>query len=166
MRKPVIPVVERDLLLTRAVRPHAPDLHGAGTVRTEVNPLPVRRVIRPIIEPLRGGQARLAAAGDGNCVNVDLAAALRAVGERPAIRRPAVPVRRSRLRDELRRAAGDGQRVDARAPVAFRLIADGELRAVGRDPVVVVAARSGARFDELRLAAGYRDSVHASLAVE
>ena len=69
-------VVLRDLLLLAAVGPHPPDLHPPGARRVEVDPLPVRRVLRPIVDALRVGEAHFLAAVDGDLVDVELAVAL------------------------------------------------------------------------------------------
>src|SRR5262245_24945391 len=77
-----------------------------------------------------------------------------------------MPVRRRELRDAPRRSAGNGQHIDQRAALLLRLIADDELRAVGRDAVVVVAAYGKAGVDRLRFAAADRQLVDAPALVE
>ena len=82
---------------------------------------------------------RFGAADDGDDEHVVIAVSLGAVRQRFAVRRPAVPIRRSERRDECGRAAFDGQRVNARLAVRLRLVADDKSFAVGRNAVVVVA---------------------------
>ena len=148
MRKPVrVFLVARHLRLVRAVGVHPPDLHDAGAHRVEPD-APVGRVVRPIVEARRRGEPALVAALDRNRVDVVLALAPCAVGQRPAVRRPAVPVRRAVLGNQTGLAAGRGHDVDQR--VAFGRVADGEPRAIGREAVVVVAARGRPRVEQPR----------------
>src|SRR5262245_7017655 len=77
-----------------------------------------------------------------------------------------MPVRRRELRDAPRRSAGNGQHIDQRAALLLRLIADDELRAVGRDAVVVVAASGEAGVERLRFAAADRQLVDKPALVE
>src|SRR6266568_7932176 len=112
MRKPVVVFVRGDLLLAGPIRAHAPNLHRAAALRIEVDELAIGRIIRAVIESLRGGQPRLFAAIRGNGVNVEVAVAFRAVSQRFAVGRPAVPIRGTEASDAFGRAAGDGERVD------------------------------------------------------
>src|SRR5262249_55471466 len=111
-----------------------PKMHPPRPVGVEVDGEAVRRILRAIIQSLGRRQARLRSAGGGDGVDVELAIALAAKGERLAVWRPAVPVGRAVGRDEVRSAAGDRQRVDERLPPALRLIADDQLRAVRETP--------------------------------
>ena len=76
-----------------------------------------------------------------------------------------MPVRRPQGRHLPRDAAGNGNQVNEGSH-AFRLVADGELRAVGRDAVVVVAAVREAGVHDLGLAALARQPVNAAAAIE
>ena len=113
MRKPIVELVVRYLLLLGAVGAHPPEVHPAGAVGVEVNPLAVGRIIGAVVQAPCRREPRLRAAAGRDAVNVELPMAFRAVRQRPAIGRPAVPVRRTALGDPLWRAPVDGQRVDA-----------------------------------------------------
>ena len=52
MSEPIVSLVLGDLFLLRAIGLHAPDLHSPGAVGVEVNELPVRRIVRPVVESL------------------------------------------------------------------------------------------------------------------
>src|ERR1700678_3130850 len=119
--KPVIELVGGYLLLIAAVGFHPPDLHCAGANRIEINELAVRRVLWAVVQPRGRRQAGLVAAPRGDGIDVEFAAALTAKGQHLAARRPAVPVRRTRLRDKLGRSPRDWQRIDERLSTSPRL---------------------------------------------
>ena len=87
------------------------------------------------------------------------------IGERPAVGRPAVPVRRAGRGDQRGLASGHRQRVDERLVPALRLVADRQQLAVGREPVVVVATGGEAGIDHLGCTAGRGDPVDPAVAV-
>ena len=144
MRKPVVEAVVGHLLLARAVRVEAPDLYRARPERMKVNPPAVGRVVGAVVVARVGGEARLGPAGDRDRVDVVVAFALGAVGERLAVRRPAVPERGGR------RVHAPWQAASGRKQIHLRLarlgeIADHELCAVGREAVVVDAVYGESR---------------------
>src|SRR5205807_3887248 len=142
-----------------------PDLHRAGPFRVEVNELSVGRVIRAVVQTGRCGELLFVATLDRDGVDVELAIAFAAKGERLAVRRPAMPVGRAGTGDAARRPALDGQDVNERFAL-LRLVADGQLHAVGREAVVIVAARGESGVKQLRFAAGDRQFADAAGAVE
>jgi hypothetical protein len=79
----------------------------SGALGVEIDVAPVRRVFGTVVETFGGGKAGFLASGDGNGVDVEFLVALSDEGECLAVGRPAVPIRRSFLRDEARRASGD-----------------------------------------------------------
>src|SRR5712691_5725344 len=105
MRKPVVEFVRGDLLLAGPIWAHAPNLHRAAALRIEVDELAVGGIIRAVIKSIRGGEPRLFAAIRGNSVNVEVAIALRAVSERFAVGRPAVPISGTQPGDAFGRSA-------------------------------------------------------------
>src|SRR2546427_8690687 len=48
-----------ELLLGAAIRSHPPELHGAAPDGIEVDVLPVRRILRPVVQPRRIRETRL-----------------------------------------------------------------------------------------------------------
>src|SRR5262249_12890496 len=150
VREPVVVIVAGHRLLLGAVGLHAPDLHQAAAHRVEVDVTAVGRIVRAIVQPRGGGQAALRPTLGGDGVDVEVAPAVGAVGQRLPVGRPAVPVGRGQGRDQARRAAGDRNQVDARLVVLVALVAYHQRFAVGRDAVVVVALAGGARVDQLR----------------
>src|SRR6267142_4117804 len=95
MREPALDaLVRRDLRLLRTIDLHPPDLHRPGPLGVEVDVLPIRRVLRTVVFSSRGGQSLLRAAVNGDGVDVEVAVALRAVRDGPAVRRPPVKIRR------------------------------------------------------------------------
>ena len=166
VREPVVAVVAGDLFLIGAVRLHAPDLHVSGALGVEVNVCAVGRVLGAVVEAGGGGEARFVAARDGDGVDVEVAVALAGEGESLAVGRPAVPVRGSIRRDQARRAAGDGNNVDAGLVIVAGLVADGEELAVGRDAVIVVAMDLRRGGDDVGLAAVEGETAKGSILIE
>ncbi len=156
MREPVVVIVVGDLCLLRAVRPHPPDLHRAGALGIEINKFSVRRIIRAVIQTGRGGQTGFFAAGDGNGVNVELAIALAAEGQRLAIRRPAVPIRRRVDCNFARGASRYRNDFNSRFVIYVSLVAYGDQRPVGRNTMVIIALGGIAIIEQLRRAVGGR----------
>src|SRR5271170_1258367 len=115
MREPVLGGVMRYRLRVRTVDVHTPDLHMTGTGRIEVNPISVRRVVRPIVEGSPCSQLLRRAAFCRNRVDVELAVALSGKCEHLAIWRPAVPVGGRVRSDLLRLSSTHGHDVYARA---------------------------------------------------
>src|SRR5206468_12281620 len=98
-------------------------------------------------------------------VDVELAIAFAAKGERPAVGRPTMPIGGTKPGDAARCSALDGQDINERLAL-LRLVADGQLHAVGREAVVIVAARGESGIKPLRFAAGDRQFANATGAVE
>jgi hypothetical protein len=165
MREPVAVIIGRDLFLVRTVRLHPPDLHQAGAVGIEINIFSIRGVFRAVIIAGRGGEPGFFAAGNRDGVNIKLAVALGAIGQRFAVGRPAVPVGRRQRRDLPRRTALNRQHENA-GFVADALVADDELRSIGGNAVVIVAMDGRAGVQQLRLAARDRQFVNPPVAVE
>ena len=103
--------------------------------------------------------------GRRNRVNVELPITLRAIGQRLAVRRPAVEVRRAVRSYELGRAACNREDVDPRLAILLRLVAVAQLGPVRRNAVVVVAANGKAAIDRLRFAATGRNTIDSAAAV-
>lgn len=163
MREPVgISLVEGYLLLGAAVGSHAPDPHRPGAHRVEIDPLPVRRVVRPVVEPLRLRQARLGATVDRHRVDVEFTVAAAHVGQGPAVGRPAMPIRRRERRQQARRPAAGRDDVHGGRGTAT----DGDERAVRRVAVVVVTALDIADVELHRRATFGRNAVEAPLLVD
>src|SRR5258706_11903722 len=76
VREPVVVVVGKYLRLLAPVGLHSPNLHVPGALGIGIDVLTVRRIFRPVVETLGGGQASFFAAVDGYGVNVKLAVAL------------------------------------------------------------------------------------------
>ena len=90
------------------------------------------------------------------------------IGERLAVRRPAMPIgARLRIVDDrlYRLRAVERHHMDAAEIVGFYLVGDGQLRAVGRKAMVVVVVDEAARVDLDRLTALDRNPPNSSLAV-
>src|SRR5262245_33615610 len=49
VRKPIIELIVGDLLVLGAVRPDSPDLHRAAARGVEVDVLPIRRILSPVV---------------------------------------------------------------------------------------------------------------------
>src|ERR1017187_567866 len=111
--KPVVEFVEGNLFLSAAISLHAPDLHVAGAFGVEVNVFAVGRIFGAVVEAGSGGEASLAAAGDRDGIDVELAIALADESQRLPVRRPAVPIRGKIGREGGSRAAADRNDVDA-----------------------------------------------------
>ena len=75
-------------------------------------------------------------------------------------------VRRRLLRDAPRRSAFDRHNIDERLVFLLRVVANTEPRAVGRNQVIVVAARGEAGIENLWSAAGDRNFLNAAVAIE
>src|SRR5688500_4324470 len=95
--KPVVVLVEGDLLGMAAVGPHAPDLHRARAHGVEVDVLAVGRVLWAIVERAgrREGRLYLRVDVDGPEIAIVAGLALASTGEDEllAVRRPAVEKR-------------------------------------------------------------------------
>ncbi len=146
----------------------------AGALGVEINVLPVRGIFGAIVETLRSGETSFVAAGDRNCVDVEIAIALANEGESLAIRRPAMPIRRSVLRDAARRAAGNRNDIhqgimcgtSGRRFRLHRIVADGEQRGIRRDAVIIVDATGNASVHGFRRAASDRQLLYVTIAIE
>src|SRR3954471_6388620 len=112
MWKPVVVIVGENLLLSAAVSMHPPDLHGPGTLRIEIDVLPVRRIFWPVIEALRGRQPSFLPARRRNRKNIEVAISLAHKRQHLSVRRPAVPVRRATLRHSARSSAGNRKKIN------------------------------------------------------
>ena|SRR5438477_8775367 len=95
VRKPIVRIVGGHAFLIGAVGMHAPDLHGAGTLRIEIDVLAIWRIVRSVVQAFGRGQANFFSAGSGNAENIEVAISFTDKGERLAIRRPSVPIRRA-----------------------------------------------------------------------
>src|SRR4051812_40803607 len=138
VREPVIVFIAGHLFLAAAVWFHAPDLHEAAPVGIEIDVLSIRRVIGAIIQARRSGEAALVTARNGYGVDIEFTVALTAVGHGLSVGRPAMPVRWPQWRDLARLASCDREQINQRAAL-LRLIADHQLRAIGRNAVIVIA---------------------------
>ena len=117
--EPVVEVVGEDLLLLAAIGLHAPDLHVSSTLGVEVNVFAVRRIFGTVIQSLGRGETDLFATGCGDCIDIKFAVALADEGERLAVGRPTMPVRRRLLRDPAWRSTSDGDDVNERLVIAL-----------------------------------------------
>ena len=124
--RPVDVVVAGDLLGRAAIRMHAPDLHAAATVGIEIDVLAVGGAVRIVANAVASGERVFFAAIDGD--GEDVAGAVIGAGKDDgfAVGRPAMPVGIGMLGDEARRAAGEGNDVDAGFGLAGRGATDGE----------------------------------------
>src|SRR5271163_2195990 len=167
VREPIVVAVGSDLLLFRAVGLHAPDLHHAGALGIEINIFSIGRIFGAVVEALGGGETRFFASGGGNGVDVKIAVAFPDKGESSAVRRPAMPIRGRTLGDAPGSTAGERNDVHDGAMLFLRLIADGQLLAVRRNSVVVVAADGKAAVDPIRLGAcSEGQAINAAVAIE
>ena len=117
---------------------HAPDLHMPGALGIEVNIIPVRRVLRPVVETFSGGQTRLLSAGRGNRVmskpplRCPVNASVFPSGDHPCQYEgefcvTAVASRRRRAQDKCATV------------IRLRRVAEGQPLPIGRNSVIVVA---------------------------
>src|ERR1700686_1499632 len=95
--EPVFPFVAGDplglgVIGACAVGGHAPDVPASGTIRVEVDPLAVGRVLGSVVISGVGGQALLGAAVDRDAIDVEIVAALGAHGQPLSVRRPSVKI--------------------------------------------------------------------------
>src|SRR5262245_50377244 len=118
MSKPVVKFVFGDLFLVASIRFHAPDLHRPGPVGVEVYEFPIGGVFGTIIEALGGGKSLFLTAFSGNRVNVEFRIAFGAIGQSRTIRRPPVPIGRSKRCDLLRSSTFNGHGIDYRLAAA------------------------------------------------
>src|SRR5215470_6635669 len=116
MWKPIVCIIRDYAFLSRAVWMHTPDLHGACALRVEIDVLAIWRVVRPVVQAFGRGQANFFSAGGGDGENVEVGVSFTYKGERLAVRRPAVPVRRAATcnGNSLRSAAHSGHNVNDR----------------------------------------------------
>src|SRR3984885_8754843 len=154
VRCPVVQIVGGDLLGTGAIRMHAPDLHIPAAIGIEVNVLAVRRVIRVVVNFGACGEGRLGSTVRGDGVDVS-AAALDGAGEenRPAIRRPAMPVGAWILGDESRRSSAGRDDVDMRLRLVRAAATDCQPLAVRGKTMTSVAPGEGGNIERLGSAA-------------
>src|SRR5687767_12636976 len=105
MRKPVFPLVIRHLLgflvpRTSSVSGNPPDVEVTSTIRIDINPLTVGRIIGAVIQTLSGSQLLLFSAVHRDPICIELAIALSDIGEPFSVGRPAVIVTGHLLRDQ------------------------------------------------------------------
>src|SRR5208283_472912 len=164
--KPVVVIVGENLLLLAAVGLHAPDLHVTGALGVEVDIFSVRGVFGTVVLALCRGKAGFFTSCRGNGVDVDFAFAFTDEGERLSVGRPSVPVGRRLLGEASRCSAGDGDDVNEGFVILLRIVADGKLRAVGGNAVIVVAACGQAGVENFRLTAVYGKALDAAVAID
>src|ERR1051325_736387 len=96
MGEPIVIVTPRHLRLLTPIRFHPPDLHPAGAFGVEVNPPAIGAIIRTVVQSRSTRQPCLFSTVNRDEIDVEIAVPFRAVGERFPVRRPSVPIRRSR----------------------------------------------------------------------
>lgn len=146
-------LVECHLRLLAPVCLHAPYLHQPAADRVKPDVLAAGRILRTIVETFGSGEPHFLAALCGDNIDIEVAFTRRAIGELLPIGAPAMQIARGERRDEARGIRpGEGQGIDARLAVLLRPVADGDLPAIGREDMVVVATHGKSRIDFLRLA--------------